>query len=101
MLPGRSNCRAGLGDGLGFEYWELANFGVDTGCGRFFEGTPEQMHVALNKTLAGLPADTKVYVCIPSSLSPSSRLPLRVCIFSLIFAPEDPLDISSSETDVG
>lgn len=33
-----------------------------TGCGRFFEGTPEQMHVALNKTLADLPGDTKVYV---------------------------------------
>lgn len=31
------------------------------GCGRFFEGTPEEMHVALNKTLAALPDDTKVY----------------------------------------
>ncbi|MCJ1411305.1 Cytoplasmic glyoxalase II [Ptychographa xylographoides] len=31
------------------------------GCGRFFEGTPEQMHKALNETLAGLPDDTKVY----------------------------------------
>ena len=32
------------------------------GCGRFFEGTPEEMHKALNKTLASLPDDTKVYV---------------------------------------
>ncbi len=32
------------------------------GCGRFFEGTAEEMHTALNKTLASLPDDTKVYV---------------------------------------
>lgn len=32
------------------------------GCGRFFEGTPEEMHKALNGTLAKLPDDTKVYV---------------------------------------
>jgi hydroxyacylglutathione hydrolase len=31
------------------------------GCGRFFEGTAEQMHKALNETLAALPDDTKVY----------------------------------------
>ncbi|KAL8908143.1 MAG: hypothetical protein Q9207_000966 [Kuettlingeria erythrocarpa] len=31
------------------------------GCGRFFEGTPAEMHTALNKTLAALPANTKVY----------------------------------------
>ncbi|KAL6151590.1 Cytoplasmic glyoxalase II [Exserohilum turcicum] len=31
------------------------------GCGRFFEGTPEQMHAALNETLAALPDDTKVF----------------------------------------
>ncbi|KAJ9665725.1 Cytoplasmic glyoxalase II [Coniosporium apollinis] len=31
------------------------------GCGRFFEGTAEEMHKALNKTLAGLPDDTRVY----------------------------------------
>ncbi|CAI4210228.1 unnamed protein product [Parascedosporium putredinis] len=31
------------------------------GCGRFFEGTPAEMHVALNKTLAALPDDTLVY----------------------------------------
>ncbi|KAK4982575.1 Cytoplasmic glyoxalase II, partial [Elasticomyces elasticus] len=31
-------------------------------CGRFFEGTPEEMHTAaLNETLAALPNDTKVY----------------------------------------
>lgn len=33
-----------------------------TGCGRFFEGTAEEMHTALNKTLAAVPDDTKVYV---------------------------------------
>jgi hydroxyacylglutathione hydrolase len=32
------------------------------GCGRFFEGTAEEMHTALNKTLAAVPDDTKVYV---------------------------------------
>lgn len=32
------------------------------GCGRFFEGTPEQMNKALNQTLGALPHDTKVYV---------------------------------------
>ncbi|KAF1938505.1 Metallo-hydrolase/oxidoreductase [Clathrospora elynae] len=31
------------------------------GCGRFFEGTPKEMHKALNETLAALPDDTKVY----------------------------------------
>ena len=31
------------------------------GCGRFFEGKPKEMHVALNEVLASLPDDTKVY----------------------------------------
>lgn len=31
------------------------------GCGRFFEGTPAEMHTALNSILAALPDDTKVY----------------------------------------
>jgi len=31
------------------------------GCGRFFEGTAEEMHTALNKTLVSIPDDTKVY----------------------------------------
>ncbi|KAK9460658.1 beta-lactamase-like protein [Lipomyces oligophaga] len=31
------------------------------GSGRFFEGTPKEMDVALNTVLAGLPDDTKVY----------------------------------------
>lgn len=35
----------------------------DEGCGRFFEGNAEEMHKALNETLASLPDDTKVYVC--------------------------------------
>lgn len=33
------------------------------GCGRFFEGTAQEMDKALNETLAALPDDTKVYVC--------------------------------------
>ncbi len=35
------------------------------GCGRFFEGTAEEMHTALNKTLAAIPDDTFVYVSPP------------------------------------
>ncbi|EME47477.1 hypothetical protein DOTSEDRAFT_69419 [Dothistroma septosporum NZE10] len=31
------------------------------GCGRFFEGTAEEMDAALNKTLGALPHDTKVF----------------------------------------
>lgn len=31
------------------------------GCGKFFEGTAEEMNKALNKTLAALPDDTVVY----------------------------------------
>lgn len=31
------------------------------GCGKFFEGTPAQMHKSLNETLASLPDDTLVY----------------------------------------
>ena len=44
---------------------EKAVFTGDTlfigGCGRFFEGTPAEMHKALNTVLAGLPDDTKVF----------------------------------------
>lgn len=36
---------------------------MDVGCGRFFEGNAQEMHIALNETLAALPDDTKVYVC--------------------------------------
>lgn len=32
------------------------------GCGRFFEGNAQEMHKALNETLAALPDDTRVYV---------------------------------------
>jgi hydroxyacylglutathione hydrolase len=31
------------------------------GCGRFFNGTPAEMHYALNKVIALLPHDTKIY----------------------------------------
>lgn len=34
------------------------------GCGRFFEGTAEEMHKALNGKLAKLPKETKVYVSV-------------------------------------
>jgi hydroxyacylglutathione hydrolase len=34
---------------------------VNHRCGRFFEGTPTQMHISLNKILSSLPDDTKVY----------------------------------------
>ncbi|KAI4125748.1 MAG: hypothetical protein LQ338_004112 [Usnochroma carphineum] len=49
--------------GGGFIEKYPSNPGTDctTGCGRFFEGTPAEMHTALNKTLAALPDDTKVY----------------------------------------
>ncbi len=32
------------------------------GCGRFFEGTAEQMYAALIKTIAALPDDTLMYL---------------------------------------
>jgi len=41
-----------------------------TGCGRFFEGTAEEMHVALNKHLASLPDDTVVFVSYPIQYQP-------------------------------
>jgi len=48
-----------------FEKDERAVFTGDTlfigGCGRFFEGTPEMMNIALNHKLGNLPEDTKVY----------------------------------------
>jgi hydroxyacylglutathione hydrolase len=31
------------------------------GCGKFFEGSAEQMHAALNKILGALPDDTKIF----------------------------------------
>lgn len=31
------------------------------GCGKFFEGSAGEMHAALNKTLAALPDDTRVF----------------------------------------
>ncbi|KAH8599737.1 beta-lactamase-like protein [Bisporella sp. PMI_857] len=39
------------------------------GCGRFFEGKPEEMHTALNKTLASLPDETVVYQMSSSGIS--------------------------------
>lgn len=42
--------------------WEMLIVTLTLGCGRFFEGTSEEMDTALNKTLGSLPEDTKVYV---------------------------------------
>ncbi len=42
-----------------------------SGCGRFFEGTPQEMDKALNETLGALPDDTKVYVSIGAVISKS------------------------------
>jgi hydroxyacylglutathione hydrolase len=39
------------------------------GCGRFFEGNAQEMHKALNETLASLPDDTKVYVSCQETIS--------------------------------
>lgn len=44
-----------------------------TGCGKFFEGTGEEMHKALNVTLASLPDDTRVFVSCGSGVSRTSR----------------------------
>ena len=43
---------------------KVARLRLSVGCGRFFEGTPAEMHTALNETLAALPDETKVYVNI-------------------------------------
>lgn len=47
---------------------------MSVGCGRFFEGTPAEMHKALNETLAALPNDTKVFVSIDFCPMKRSRL---------------------------
>lgn len=52
------------------------------GCGRFFEGTAEDMHKALNVTLASLPDDTKVY--------PGHEYTKRNTKFGLHVAPNNP-----------
>jgi hydroxyacylglutathione hydrolase len=45
----------------------LLTFYDSVGCGRFFEGTAEEMNTALNKTLVSIPDDTKVYVRVEST----------------------------------
>lgn len=59
-----ANTPAGLREGADGEK-KRGIFTGDTlfisGCGRFFEGTAEEMHTALNKTLASLPKDALVY----------------------------------------
>lgn len=49
---------------------------VPLGCGKFFEGTGEEMHTALNVTLAALPDDTRVYVRVYPHGSRSPRGPM-------------------------
>lgn len=44
--------------------------GFILGCGRFFEGSAEEMHTALNKTLAAVPDETVVYVsCVSAQVN--------------------------------
>jgi len=40
---------------------QAADVHLQGGCGRFFEGTPQEMHHALNKVLASLPDKTVLY----------------------------------------
>ncbi|EMR10352.1 hydroxyacylglutathione hydrolase [Pneumocystis murina B123] len=62
---------------------EKAVFTGDTlfngGCGKFFEGTPEQMYKNLNEILGSLPGDTKVY---PGHEYTKSNLDFAKTIFS-------------------
>lgn len=59
-----------------------------SGCGRFFEGTAEEMHTALNKTLSALPEDTVVFQGHEYTASnvafSSGVLPERPAIRSLV-----------------
>lgn len=50
----------GMREGLVIRSWTRCS--QFAGCGRFFEGTAAEMNTALNKKLASLPDDTKVYV---------------------------------------
>lgn len=45
---------------------------MSIGCGRFFEGSAEEMHTALNKTLASIPDDTTVYVRVSTLIDHST-----------------------------
>ncbi|KAK2741317.1 Cytoplasmic glyoxalase II [Onygenales sp. PD_40] len=53
------------------------------GCGRFFEGTAQQMHKALNEVLASLPDDTKVY--------PGHEYTLQNVKFCLSVSQQEPI----------
>lgn len=52
----------------------------NSGCGRFFEGTAEEMHKALNGKLAKLPKETKVYVSIRDNRETHSVFLLRLSV---------------------
>ncbi|KTW29675.1 hydroxyacylglutathione hydrolase [Pneumocystis carinii B80] len=62
---------------------ERAVFTGDTlfngGCGKFFEGTPEEMYKNLNEILGSLPGDTKIY---PGHEYTKSNLKFAKTIFS-------------------
>jgi hydroxyacylglutathione hydrolase len=58
------------------------------GCGRLFEGSPEQMQQSMDK-LAGLPAETRVYCAHEYTLSN--------CQFALAVEPENAQLISRSK----
>ena len=53
-----------IGGSAADAFSKVARLRLSAGCGRFFEGTPAEMHTALNETLAALPDETKVYVNI-------------------------------------
>ena len=63
------------------------------GCGKFFEGTAEEMHKALNETLAALPGGTKVYVSLPILL-------LSPLLRHLLLLPLPLLPMRSSGTGI-
>ena len=45
-------------NGLVIRYYNLGDTLFLGGCGRFFEGSPDQMNKSLNEILGGLPDDT-------------------------------------------
>ena len=52
------------------------------GCGKFFEGTPEQMYSALCEVLASLPEDTVYY----DHAFTMEGQPEVYCIFFLVYS---------------
>lgn len=61
-----------------------------SGCGRFFEGTAEEMNTALNKKLASLPSDTLVYCGHGMYFSLTQNTPSRMSRSVRQFFPSVP-----------